>query len=583
MQADIELRMGRSTNLVRLPIYACFSLAISALLGSAAVFGQQPTGTRIEHADQEPQNWLTFFGNYAAWSYSRLDQINRANVKKLVPVWAFPTGFPPSSIPRWGLEAAPLVMDGILYLEGPQNNVYAIDAVAGRPLWTYFYKLPNSNFPGARGARGLAMGPGMIFMGTQDNHVVALDLKTGAAVWNVEVENVFECGCGVTSAPLFVKDKVIVGVTGGDQAHRGYLSAFNASTGRLDWRFYTIPAPGDPGSETWPGDAWKLGGGATWFTGSYDPELNLIYWGVGNPSSDFYGEDRAGLNLYTGSLVALNADTGKLGWYFQETPHDVYDYDSAPEPVLIDIRQNGEDRKIVLHSSKNGFSYEYDRKTGQFIRSFPYVKTITWTKGLDKNGKPIGTVIPGAVKGFHFCPGVGGGRNFNHSAYSPRTGWWYSTGTEMCSSLDPAKTEVKPGEDWFGGKIADAPNLEAQPHISAFDPATGKEQWSFPTKYVNESSLLATAGDLIFAGDLEGYVFALDARTGEKIWSFNTGGRIAAPPVSFSVNGRQYIAIASGGGSFNETVVPKLWPESAGHLPQSTSTLFVFALPETTP
>jgi alcohol dehydrogenase (cytochrome c) len=582
-QIEIEFRMRRFRTFVRLLIYACCSLTPLILLGSGVDFAQEPTATRVEHADREPRNWLTFYGNYGGWSYSRLKEINRTNVKKLVPVWAFPTGFPPSSIPRWGLEAAPLVMEGVLYLEGPQNNVYAIDAATGRPLWTYFYKLPQSNFPGARGARGLAIGRGMIFMGTQDNHVVALDLKTGAEVWNVEVENVFDCGCGVTSAPLFVRDKVIVGVTGGDQAHRGYLSAFDASTGKLDWRFYTIPAPGEPGSETWPGDAWKVGGGATWLTGSYDDELNIVYWGVGNPSSDFYGEDRTGLNLYTDSLIALNADTGKLKWYFQETPHDVYDYDSSPEPVLIDIDQRGTSRKIVLHSSKNGFAYEYDRETGQFIRSFPYVKTITWTKGLDKNGKPTDTTIPGAVKDFHFCPGVGGARNFNHSAYSPLTGWWYSTGTEMCSTLEPGKTEVRPGADWFAGKIADVANLQAQPHISAFDPATGKEQWSFATKYVNASSLLATAGGLIFAGDVEGYAFALDARTGQKLWSFNTGGRISAPPVSFSVNGRQYIAIGSGGGSVNETVVPKLWPESAGHLPQSTSTLFVFALPEATP
>ena len=541
---------------------------------------QEPTAARIEASEKEPQNWLTYYGNYGAWSYSRLDQITRANVKQLVPVWAFPTGFPPSSIPRWGLEAAPLVMGGVLYLVGPQNHVFALDAATGQFRWSYLYKLPEGNFAGERGARGLAMGQGKIFMGTQDNHVVALDLKTGKEVWKVEVENVFDCGCGITSSPLFVKDKVIVGVTGGESAHRGYLSAFDAATGKLAWRFYTIPAPGEPGSQTWPGDSWKFGGGSTWLTGSYDPELNLLFWGVGNPSSDFYGEDRAGLNLYTDSLVALNPDTGKLQWYFQETPHDTWDFDSAPEPVLIDVDQNGQKHRIIVHSSKNGFTYVYDRKTGQLISSFPYLEYINWTKGLDKDGKPTGTIIPGAEKGYRFCPGVAGGRSFNHSTYSPRTGWWYTVAFEMCSDLQPEKKEVQEGDFWMGGRTIDMPNPKVQPHISAFDPLTGKKQWGFPTKFVNVASLLGTAGDLIFSGDVEGFAFALDAKTGEKLWSFNTGARIASAPISYSVNGRQYVAIATGGGSFNENVVTKIWPEAEGHVGQSASTLFVFALPE---
>jgi len=565
---------------LRLFVLVSLFLSIFTFVGARSASAQEPSAARIERADKEPQNWLTYYGNYSAWSYSRLDQITRANVKQLVPVWAFPTGFPPSSIPRWGLEAAPLVMDGVLYLVGPQNHVFAMDAATGRPLWTYLYKLPEGNFPGDRGARGLAMGQGMIFMGTLDNHVVALDLKTGKEEWKVEVENVFDCGCGITSAPLFVKGKVIVGVTGGDSAHRGYLSAFEATTGKLDWRFYTIPAPGEPGSETWAGDSWKLGGGATWLTGSYDPELNLLYWGIGNPSSDFYGEDRLGANLYTDSLVALDPDTGKLKWYFQEIPHDVHDFDSTPEPVLIDVDQNGQQRKLVVHPSKDGFTYVYDRKTGQYISSFPYLEYINWTKGLNKDGRPMDSIAPGEVKGFNFCPGVAGGRSFNHSAYSPRTGLWYTAAFEMCSNLEPEKFAAEAGQDWMGGKVTDVLNAKVQPHISAFDPVTGKTHWSFPTTYINVASLLATAGDLIFSGDVEGYAFALDAKTGEKLWSFNTGARIASPPISYSVNGRQYVAIATGGGSFNENVVTKIWPESAGHLGQSASTLFVFALPE---
>jgi alcohol dehydrogenase (cytochrome c) len=554
-------------------VVLCMTLA--AAIGAAA---QEPTPDRISHADKEPQNWMTFYGNYAAWSYSRLDQINRKTVSELLPAWAFPTGAPTEVIPRWGLEAAPLVMDGILYLQGPQNSVFAVDAATGRPLWNYGYKLPAYN--GTRGARGLAMGHGMIYEGTQDNHVVALDAKTGKEVWNTEVESVAECSCNISSPPIVVKNMVVTGVTGGDRAHRGYLSAFDATTGKLAWRFYTIPAPGDPGSETWKGDTWKLGGGSTWLTGSYDPDLNMIYWGIGNASSDFYGEDRPGSNLYTASLVALDADSGKLKWYFQETPHDLYDFDSQPEPVLIDATVNGAKRKLVVHSSKNGFVYVLDRETGQYLSSFPYLDEINWTKGLDKDGKPTGVRVPNADDNFLFCPGAGGGRSFNHSAYSPRTGLWYTTAFEICATFKPAKMEVKEGDQFMGGTMAEVKNPKIDPHISAFDPLTGKKVWTFETKYFNLSSLLATAGDLIFGGDLEGNAFALDARTGEKVWSFNTGGRIASPPVTYSVNGRQFIAISTGGGSVTETFVPRIWPESVGHLPQPASTLFVFALPE---
>src|SRR5450759_1771712 len=313
------------------------------------------TSSRLVDAGKEPQNWLTYFGNYAAWSYSSLDQITRQNVKQIVPVWAFPTGEL-----RGGLMATPLVADGVMYLMGPRNRVFALDAVTGRQIWKYFYQLPDGPVPYQNGSRGVAIGYGLVYFGSLDNHVVALDAKTGREVWQIEIEDVRQCGCNVTSAPLLVKDKVIVGVTAGDSAHRGYLHAYDAKTGKHLWRFYTIPAAGEPGNETWAGDSWKLGGGSTWFTGSYDPELNLVYWGVGNASSDYYGEDRQGENLYTESLVALDADTGKLRWYFQETPHDVYDYDSNAEPMLIDVTGNGQTRKLVVHASKNGFAYVLD-------------------------------------------------------------------------------------------------------------------------------------------------------------------------------------------------------------------------------
>lgn len=543
--------------------------------GTPSVAAQEPTANRIEHADKEPQNWLTFFGNYRAWSYSALNQITRANVKQLVPVWAFATGG------QNGLEAAPLVVDGVLYIENHQNHVFAVDAATGRPLWEYPYQSSRKAMPSpaALGTRGLAIGYGLVYMGTQDNHLVAIDAKTGKEVWNVQVPDTTEC-CGITGAPLLVKNEVITGIVGGEVAHRGYLTAFDAKTGKMVWRFYTIPAPGEPGSETWPGDSWRTGGGSTWFTGSYDPELNLIYWGIGNPSSDFFGEHREGSNLYTDSLVALDADTGKLKWYFQEIPHDLWDFDSNPESVLIDVNQNGQPRKLVLHSNKGGYAYLLDRQTGKLAKTFAYAQDINWSSGLDKDGKPLNPVVPTKVNDFLFCPGPAGARNFNHSAYSPRTGYWYSNDLELCARLEPQDSDVKEGDLYSGGKI---PPLElsakAKPNISAFDPLTGERKWMFATKYPNSSSLLATAGDLIFAGDVEGHAFALDAKSGEKLWSFNTGGKIASPPVSFSIDSRQYIAISTGGGALVERAVPNLYPEAKGHLPADASTLFVFALP----
>jgi alcohol dehydrogenase (cytochrome c) len=552
----------------RLSIFFIFLCAIFFAASSAPA--QEVTARRLEQADNEPQNWLTYYGNYRAWSYSALNQITRGNVKQLAPVWAFATGG------QGGLEAAPLEADGVLYLENHQNRVFAVDAATGRPLWNYVYESkPQGQFTAGR---GLAIGYGMIFMGTNDDHLVALDAKTGKEIWNVEVQDTTRC-CGIRSAPLVVKDKVITGVTGGEIAHRGYLSAFDAKTGKMVWRFYTIPAPGEPGSETWPGDSWKTGGGSTWLTGSYDPELNLVYWGVGNPSSDFFGEKRQGSNLYTGSLIALDADTGKLKWHFQEIEHDLWDYDASAEPVLIDAEQNGQRRKLVLHSNKGGHAYLLDRETGKLLRVFQYVQAENWSGGLDENGKPVNPVIPEKGKDYLFCPGALGGRNFNHSAYSPNTKWWYTSDIEFCSHFRPEEMNPKEGEGFFGGKFDLSLSPTGKPNISAFDPLTGEKRWTFLTKYPNASSLLATAGDLIFAGDIEGYAFALDAKTGKKLWSFNTGGRISSPPISFSLNGRQYIAISTGGGGNIERFSPDIFPELKGHLPVDASTLFVFALP----
>jgi len=534
------------------------------------------TAERLSQAGKEPHNWLSYGGTYNAWRYSSLDQINKNNLKKLVPVWAFQTGKTDG-----GFSCTPLVADGVMYISSPWNRVFAINAVTGKELWHYYYPVPKE-FGLIYGPwnRGVALGYVLVFMGTIDNHLVALDSKTGKEVWNVNIENVQQCGCNISGAPLVVKDKVIVGVTGGDSAHRGYINAFDAETGRRAWRFWTIPGPGEKGHETWEGDSWKNGGGSTWMTGSYDPELNLLYWGVGNPAADFYGESRSGANLYTDCMIALDPDSGELKWYYQEIPHDVWDWDSAYEAVLLDLPVKGTLRKLLVNPDKGGYTWVLDRTNGQFINAWPLADNINWISGIDAQGNLLGRKEPPVGKPTLICPSIGGGRSWNHAAYSPRTGLFYTTGIEWCQMVTVQKEEPKPGATFFGGvfELRKPPKGEAGGHFDAVDPLTGKRQWTYKSKYPLLASALATGGDLVFTGDPEGNFLAFDAKTGEKLWSFATGSGHRGSPITYSVGGRQYVAVPSGWGSAVAGLFPQLWPESEDF--PGGSTLFVFALSE---
>ena len=542
----------------------------------AADSGAAVSSRRLLESDKEPQNWLTYGGNYAAWRYSALDSINRDNVKQLVPVWTFQTGRTDG-----GFSCTPLVADGVMYITSPGNRVFAINAVTGKELWHYYYAVPK-DFGLIYGPwnRGVALGDGLVFMGTIDNHLVALDAHTGKEVWNVDIENMKQCGCNITGAPIVVKDKVLVGVTAGDSAHRGYINAFYTKTGRRAWRFWTIPGPGDLGHETWKGDSWKLGGGSTWLTGSYDPELNLVYWGVGNPAADFYGEDRTGMNLYTDCIVALDADTGKLKWYYQEIPHDVWDWDSAYECVLIDRVIRGVNRKLLVHPNKGGYTWVLDRTNGKFIAAWRGAENINWVTGIDENGNLIGRNEPVVGKASLVCPSIGGGRSWNHAAYSPKTGLFYTTGIEWCQMLTVNKEEPNPPQTFFGGvfELRRPPKGEPGGHFDAYDPVTGKLKWSVKSKYPPLASMLSTASDLVFSGDPEGNFFALDGNTGEKLWNFSTGSGHRGSPISYAVDGRQYVAVPVGWGSALAGLLPQLWPETEDF--PGGSTLFVFALPK---
>ncbi len=530
-------------------------------------------------------DWPHYGGSQAAWRYSALDQVNAANVRRLAPVWLFQTGDYGD-----GLTATPIVRDGVMYLITPRNHVFALDGATGRVIWQY---KPAAVRPGRPGGmvyvlnRGLALAQGKLFYGSTDNFLVALDQKTGREVWRVAVDDAKQCGCDITAAPLIVKDKVVVGGTGGDSAHRGYLTAFNIETGRLAWRWYVIPGPGEKGHETWKGDSWKYGGGAPWMTGSYDPDLNLVYWGTGNASGDFNDNDRnpgananGEINLYTASVVALDGDTGRLRWYRQEVPDDLWDFDSAYEVILFDRQVRGQMRKLLAHMNKSGLTFVLDRMTGEVIRAFTVPEVQNWISGVTEDGKLIGRREPVVGKAVDICPSLGGAKSWNSMAYSPRTGFLYAPLFEICNNITGNPQEAREGLFRSNGSMTLhlPPNRSTYGHLDAWDPLTGKRAWSVPSKYPLLASVLSTAGDLVFTGDPEGNFFALDARDGKKLWSYQTGAGHRGSAISYSINGRQYIATPSGWqqsetGGFAASVFPD-------QTFRGGATLIVFALPE---
>jgi alcohol dehydrogenase (cytochrome c) len=529
-------------------------------------------------------DWPHYGGTQAAWRFSGLDRINTSNVKSLAPVWLFQTGDYVD-----GLGTTPLVSDGVLYLITPRNQVFAVDAATGRLIWHYKPPTPR---PGRAGgqvyalSRGLAMTTGKLFFGSNDNFLVALDQKTGREVWRVAVDDAKQCGCSITAAPLIAGDKVVVGGTGADAAHRGYLTAFDAATGRLVWRWYVIPGPGEQGHETWKGDSWKRGGGAPWMTGSYDPDLNLIYWGTGNASGDFFDGDRnpssdksKDVNLYTASVVALDADNGKLRWYHQEVPDDLWDFDSSYEVILFDHEVRGRTRKLLAHMNKSGLTFVLDRVTGEVIRAFTVPEEQNWISGVTEDGILIHRKEPVVGKPVDVCPSVGGAKSWNSMAYSPRTGYLYVPVMEMCNAITANPQEPQEGRFRANGGLSLhlPPNRSTFGHVDAWDPLTGKRVWSVSSQYPLLASMLATAGDLVFTGDPEGNFFALDARTGEKLWSYQTGAGHRGSAISYSVNGRQYVATPTGyQQSLTGGFVASMFPNQTFRV---GSILVVFALP----
>jgi alcohol dehydrogenase (cytochrome c) len=536
------------------------TLAVGLLLVAASYrLDAQVTSDRILRAADEPQNWLTYSGSYMSQRYSALRQIDTSNVKNLELKWMVQNQvFGP-----W--ETTPLVVDGIMYLTQRPNDVMAVDAKTGRMFWLYRYT--NSGRQqvccGAQN-RGVAMLGDTLFMGTLDAHLVAIDAKSGKPLWNVEVAD-DKLAYSITLAPLIVKDKVIVGVGGAEYGIRGFVAAFDPKSGRELWRFSTIPGKGEPGSESWSGNAWEHGGGSVWVTGSYDPSVNLTYWGVGNPGPDWNPDQRPGDNLYTDSVVALDADTGKLKWHYQFTPNDAYDYDSVQVPVLADLMWKGTLTKAMLWANRNGNFYVLDREHGRFLLGTPFVK-VNWMNGFDEGGRPMQTPQP---VGMPTYPGVQGATNWYSPSYSPRTGLFYVSAWENYGSIYRKEAvEYEPGRRFNGGagatvKLApDAPVMPgpaaARPPINtwtdtvghgaviAIDPRTGQPKWKFQMYDVTDGGILTTAGDVLFTGGREGYFHALDARTGAVLWKASLGGAVLNGPMTYAVDGKQYVTVNSG-------------------------------------
>jgi len=489
----------------------------------------------------DPANWLQFSGNYAGHRHSALNQITRSNAASLKPLWVYQIDKTDK------FQASPIVHNGIMYISEPPSDVTALETGSGNVLWRYKRVLPD-DMPVCCGKvnRGVAIHGDRIFIGTLDAHLVALDAATGNVVWDVKVAD-YKVGYTSTVAPMIIKDKVLIGSAGGEFGVRGYMAAFDAKTGKEAWRFWTVPAAGEKGSETWAGDSYKYGSATTWVTGSYDPELNLSYWGTGNPGPDWNGRKRAGDNLYSNSIIALDADTGKMKWYFQFTPHDVLDLDSTQVPILADITWKGSPRKVVLFANRNAFYYVLDRQTGEFLLGKPYVRQ-TWAKPeLDAKGRP--TRLPNThptPEGTAVYPNSPGATNYQAPSYSPLTGLHYVMTRDEGGVFYSGDDTYKAGSWYIAGRFVSKPGEEAKGAIKAMDPATGVPKWEFPLVAPSWSGVLSTAGGLVFAASGEGDFLALDDTTGKLLWHFPMGGRVHANPVSYLANGKQRITIAAG-------------------------------------
>ena len=502
---------------------------------------------RLHKAAAEPQNWLTYWGDYSGRHFSLLHQIDTANVGRLQAQWAL-------QIPgESAVEAVPIVADGVMFVTRPPGEVVALDAETGRRIWTYLRPQKKVNpYESNRVNRGVAVLGNRLFWGTLDAALVALDARTGALLWETQVADTME-GYSITSAPLALRDKVVTGIAGGEYGIRGFIDAYDPATGKRLWRFNTAPAPGEFGNETWAGDSWERASAATWLTGSYDPELDTLYWAVGNPGPDVNGDVRQGDNLFSCSVVALDASTGRRKWHYQFTPNDTHDWDSTEDMILVDRLWHGRNRKLLLHADRNGIFYVLDRTDGKFLAATPYVRA-SWVSGWNENGRPITTAgWRSSPEGAVVFPALIGGTNFQAPSYSPQTGWLYVAYHDGGWRYASGPANFERGRQYWGAggrgpSRGDLPGPPESDGVMAIDPETGKVLWKHEFSSASlQAGVLATAGGVLFAGSAGGDFVALDARTGAALWHFGAGAEVTSSPMSYTVNGRQYVALAANG------------------------------------
>jgi alcohol dehydrogenase (cytochrome c) len=530
-------------------------LAASALAWSSAAEqqGKSPVTAVVNAgaADLLAQpvgaNWTSYNGDYTGRRYSSLHEINPENVARLRASWVFHPGNSEK------LEATPVVVNGIMYVTSA-NDAFALDARTGRVVWHHERPVSSGllDDAAAHHNRGVGVWRNFVYMETDDAHLLCLDARSGILLWDVAYADKVK-HYGATSAPLVVKDAVIVGTSGGDSGVRGFLAAYDALTGKLKWRFWTIPGPGEFGSTSWPGDSYLHGGGTTWMPGTYDPKLNTLYWTTSNAAPDFVGDSRPGDDLYTACVLALNPDTGELKWHFQFTPHDLYDYDANETPVLVDVEDGGATRHLLVQANRNGFLYFLDRTNGKFLKATPFVQKLNWAKDVDASGRPILSRRIPTAQGTYICPGINGATNWFSPSYNPDAGLFYVMALESCSVYFTNPKPFTPVATYYGTGTRLPPDEYAQKVLLAYSVPEGKVVWRYPQVGQGDSwgGTLTTAGGLVFFGDDAGYLEAVEARTGRARWHFNTGQTMHASPMSYMVDGVQYVAVAAGSNVFS--------------------------------
>jgi alcohol dehydrogenase (cytochrome c) len=523
-------------------------LAAGLLQWSAPFAGAvQPNVSPEDLLKPLAEHWPTYNGDYTGRRFSALHEITPENVKALRAQWVFH--------PQNGgnLEGTPVVWNGVMFMTSA-NDVYALDAQRGRVLWRYARPVTEGlvDDASAHHSRGVALRGTRVYVLTDNAHLLCLDARSGHLIWDVAYAHGNK-NYGATGAPLVVKDKILVGTSGGDDGVRGFIAALDAETGKECWRFWTIPAPGEPGSESWPGEMYLRGGATTWMPGTYDPELNTVYWGTSNAAPDFDGSVRPGDDLYTACVLALDADTGKLKWHFQFTPHDLFDYDATETAVLIDTVYRGEPRKLLVEANRNGFLYVLDRTNGKFLSAVPFVKKLNWAKGIDSNGRPIRTGLEPTAKGTLICPDMTGATNWFSPSFNPQTHLFYFTALENCHIFFVNPQQFSEGKEFYATGVKRAPGQHGQKILKAYDPTTGKLAWEYPQVGSGQAwaGTMSTGGGLVFFGNDAEAFEAVDARTGKSLWHFNTGQSIHASPMSYAVDGKQYVAIAAGSDVFS--------------------------------